>query len=117
MPSIIKVIGQNEQEPCTCCSSWLEHWKKDQGDDSPFCAHAHCLHPATKSAMVIRIDRNDMERYVMPTCKQHNHLGMEYSVQSFLVNTRYRSSCHSLSVVPQRVIPYPQLLATNLAHL
>lgn len=114
MPSIIKVISQKEQEPCTCCTSWLEHWKKDQGDASPFCAHASCLEPATSSALVIRVDRTDHERYVIPTCRQHNQLSMEFSVQSFLVPAHFRGSCQSLSAIPQRVIPYPQLITNCL---
>lgn len=103
----VKVVHQAHQIPCDCCGSWLDHWKKSEGDQSPFCADAQCLRSAITAVAVRRTDRDDDKLYIIPVCHLHHHNGLEFDTRTFMVPAESRPSCSHAAGGDQRVIPYP----------
>jgi hypothetical protein len=62
--------GTTDNKKCPC-GSWLDHWKNNTGDDSPFCAVAACPREAVDGGHVKK-KGDDNTQYIVPLCKTHN---------------------------------------------
>lgn len=85
----VKNIGGTSgySSPCTCCDTWIGHWRKWTGSRRSTCAIAGCSGKAV-GAHVRKSRSTDQRWYIVPICHRHNMSGSELSVKVELVHVR-----------------------------
>jgi len=68
----VKNIDGTSDKNCSC-GSWLDHWKKYSGKDSPtYCSESKCMETDLVGAHVQKYASTDNSWYIVPLCKKHN---------------------------------------------
>ena len=77
----VKNIKGTSDNDCTCCSSWLKHWKNNSGQPLPkHCSEVNCTNSPEVGAHVMKDDSSDDHWYIIPLCKKHNAKSAEMTI-------------------------------------
>ena len=67
MPIVVNILGMQDVK-CSCCKSWLEHWKKHSGSDPGLCRSCGKAE-ASVGGYVQKTINHKGNRYIVPLCK------------------------------------------------
>lgn len=73
------VIGTAAEPKCPC-GGWMNHCARHDAPTN-VCQAAGCPNAATEGAHVVRADLRDRCRYVVATCREHNHHDAPYPLR------------------------------------
>jgi len=93
MPIVVNVPG-SESMKCTCCKTWLDHWKKHSKKSNPGKCRACGKAKAIVGGLVKRFINYKGKLFVIPMCEECSSIGEQ--MDSFLVKQEdfiYAGAC------------------------
>ena len=76
---MVKVKNLHGKNDCSCCDSWIDHWRKHTGKNYGKLICRCCGESTTEpvGGHVIKVNSTDKKRYIVPLCQACNNASNE----------------------------------------